>query len=412
MPPQRERERQFGQRSERRDERRGFNSREDGNRGAGLARKKSLPLSSGSFRKPGRGGVDEREEQRLQNIPLTNESLMRQAAAYTEMPHADQIALTASEIVYKGNTVSIGIDKEEQPVRDDRLDSSELPSRSELGLQAYVMEREGHSAIVKGSFPIGVSATLLLPTENGQYEAIAFRQAESPLVRGEAGATGAAQMLPGREAVSEIGEEHYIIGQHRQTRQEVILAIKTDEPESRQIGRVLRSNERALQGLRVSLEAALKTKGYRDNDVIKLTQRINYLQENRPIVFAEPEKLPIALDQSLQRVTASLNGQEETFRGLVRFDDRTKSVHVSRPVAINPAKVGIRIKEIIDASGLNRQQRRVSAVEKSLALDMQEWMRSLAGPEKVQDKTGEVTPPALLEARQYRYHYEVPKITL
>lgn len=398
MPPRQGYNQRGGQRPNRGPAQRGMGrqqSRQQGRRGFEQNRRSNFGFGFGDY------------EDALEHIgyyPETNIGLMKTAGTLGET-FRQNLGMTASEVEISRDTVEIEFTRAGEVVRESEgIPAERVESRESLANQALTIEVDDGELDIEGDIPVDYTTALIIGDR-----AVAFRQAERQreILRGESGPVGMAQELPGLGIRSEINEEHFIIGKQRD--REVILGVKTNEPESRQTRRILEAKERIVQNVRGQLQAAISA-GAHKSLIDGYNKKLKYLQETRPIVFVKEKSLPKEIENSAKKIKTKINGDKDEIRGFVNFDQQSKTVTVARPVRIDPESNGISPESIkvYDGTGMNRQSRYVMGDERSLAPMMQQMLRGLRAPEKAQkpDKTLNIFGP--LSANIYRMPSAVP----
>lgn len=334
--------------------------------------------------------------------PSTNDSLRRTVESLPDV-YAGKIGMTADEIGFSPKKVSVSIARFGEVMREtDRVPAADLSTGQEIAAQGITISRDAQDIKISGQLPVQVMTSLILGER-----AIAFRQAELGSVRGASGPVGLLGHMPGQEISSEISKEYFMIAKKGQN--EVILAVGSKEPEQRQTRRVIQAKERVVQSLRGKLQELMSAKGSSKEQLKEVTDQIAYIQKQRPIVFIKEEPLPDEIESRMKSIETVIDGDKETLKGYVHFDESSKAVTIARPVKIEPSLYGIRSETIklYDATGKDRDIRFVDGSERDLAPMMQTMLRNLHRPEPVQKEDGGLREIVAAETRLYRDPYAV-----
>lgn len=360
------------------------------------------------FGAAGRGAVGRSEleqESYVGYYPRTNDGLLRTAGS---MPEAfrGNLSLTVSEIELNHGQIKLEVDRSETIARlNERVAAPELPSREVLAEQAVVAERDGEEVELDGQFPIDLATTLIIGDQ-----ALAFGRPEimTSASRGVSGAVGPAQELPGHGLRAEIGEEYFIIA--RQGAEEVIVALQTDEPESRRLNRVLKTKERLVQNLRDELQSLLNNYRANREKIDGLNKRIADLTKPRRILFIREANLPKEIEGSLTRIETKINGESDVLRGMFHFDQTEKQITIGRPIKVDFQQHGINPNDVrvFDGTGNNRDLRFVSGDERGLSPVMRRMLANLHRPRGIQKADRSIVPFAPLSWSLYRQPSAVP----
>lgn len=352
-------------------------------------------------------GLTEADYQRPAYYPRTNDGLVRSAG--TLRPDLrDHLSLVADEVeVHRDGRVEIEIDKTGRIARDsERTPADELDSREILASQTLRLDKRADGIELEGEIPLDWASTLIIGDR-----AVAFRRPEHMVggAKGESGAVGPAQELPGVGTLSEAVDEHFIMA--KRGGEPVIVAVQTSESEARQTSRVYAAKERVLQGLRAEMRQLMSNPRGNRERMSELNKKIREYEKHRKIVFLKQKPLPKEIDAGLQPIKTEINGDSDTIRGLVHLDRGTKTMTVARPIRIDPTESNIDLASIniVDATGLNREVRFVEGDERTLSPLMRRMVSGLHRPRLIQEEDKKIVPFAPLDWQLYRKPSAVPQ---
>lgn len=332
--------------------------------------------------------------------PKTNRDLRfnnRRQDAY------EDLGLTVDQMEVRGNQVRLSIPETGPTIRLNEKSPGEGDTIRDLADQTLAVTREGEALKVEGRMAPRVGSALIVRDRAGNEKMYAFSRPElETFGRGISGPTGLMQTLPGQQIDREVNEEYLLFAKDKSTNEEVMVAVDTGEPHDLQARRVLRGKSRIIRVKQSQLQQSMTRKASPDQ-LKKQTNELQYLLKTRRIVYVKKRPLAPQLESQMKNVTTEIDGEKETMRAFVRFDERQPTI--IRPVCIEPesSQIDLSTMRAFDADG-ERECIQVTDPERGQLSYVQEIARNLGRAKLVQEKPGgPVVMPAPVEVQVWSH---------
>lgn len=333
--------------------------------------------------------------------PRTNEGLIT-SRRIIDPELRESFGMVAETVEIHPDKVLVEIPKAGEPVKYDREIRANLETKDDLKEQPAVYEEEGNIRRARGRFVVEVVPVLVIGGVAYGFRRTGGREREGM------GSSWPLQSLPGNELAKDIMKEFLIIGRHKKTGKQVIIASELAEENESEWVRA--AKRRVLEGWKTELQQLIvrQTKGAALDE---LNKKIKELSKVHTIETVKFDSLGEEFEQLAQTIETIINGREEKIKGLFRFDDTTNTVTVTKPARLELEEYDI---ELYDATGRDRQIVAVESPKSSQSFELNQILTSLEKQKLAQTKKGGpvALPQNTIETLQLRKPYAViPQFT-